>query len=110
MVSNDALAASESNVELPAEEKDELVEAAQRWVGRELDGGWRLDRVLGIGATAAVFEASHSNGRRAAIKLLHDRYSRHELVRARLRREALVARLVDHPGAVSAWAYGEFKD
>src|SRR5262245_3597537 len=32
---------------------------------------YRLDRMLGIGGMAAVYEATHRNGKRFALKLLH---------------------------------------
>ncbi|MBI4706231.1 MAG: hypothetical protein HY744_34475, partial [Deltaproteobacteria bacterium] len=40
-------------------------------VGELLEGKWRLDALLGVGAMAAVYQATHRNGNRVAIKLLH---------------------------------------
>ncbi len=49
----------------------------------------------------AVYEATHRNGRRAAIKILHARYATDENIRKRFLREGYVANKIDHPGAVA---------
>jgi serine/threonine-protein kinase len=91
------------------DETDELVDAAYTKVGTVLDDIWKLDAVLGVGATAAVYAARRRNGQQAAIKLLHTRYTHHENVRARLRREARVSKAIDHPGAVAIRGQGSCK-
>src|SRR5262245_53189738 len=70
-------------------------------VGSVLLGRWRLDEVLGFGGMAAVYAATHRDGTRAAIKILHETLSRDPQVRGRFLREAYLARRVDHPGAVA---------
>ena len=40
-------------------------------VGQTLNGKWRIDRLIDVGGMATVYEATHRNGRRAAIKVLH---------------------------------------
>ena len=40
-------------------------------VGTVVDGRWRVDGVLGYGSTSAVYAATHRNGHRAALKILH---------------------------------------
>jgi serine/threonine-protein kinase len=49
----------------------------------------------------AVYEATHRNGRRAAIKVLHTRFARDPEVRKRFLREGYVANKIGHPGAVA---------
>lgn len=73
---------------------------AQHRVGRVLRGKWHLDALLGVGGMAAVYAATHRNGKRAAIKVLHPELSVHGHVRSRFLKEGYVANRVDHPGAV----------
>jgi eukaryotic-like serine/threonine-protein kinase len=76
-------------------------EATER-VGRVLCGKWRLDRVLDVGGMATVYSATHRNGGRAAIKMLHaDRSCLPEVTR-RFLHEGYVANAVGHPGVARA--------
>ncbi len=56
--------------------------------------------MLGVGAMGAVFAATHRNGMRVAIKLLHDEMSKNEDIRRRFVREGYIANRVKHPGVV----------
>jgi serine/threonine-protein kinase len=69
--------------------------------GEVLRNKWRLDRLLGAGGMASVYAATHRNGKRAAVKLLHPELAFHEEIRKRFLREGYAANKVDHPGAVS---------
>jgi serine/threonine-protein kinase len=69
-------------------------------VGTVLAGTWRLDKVLGIGGTGAVYAATGRDGARVAIKLLHPDLAAVPQFRERLRREALAAHQVPHPSLV----------
>ena len=40
-------------------------------VGTTIKGKWRIDALLGSGGMAAVYAATHRNGQRAALKILH---------------------------------------
>lgn len=80
--------------------EDRSREQALSRVGSVLRGKWRLERLLDTGGMAAVFAATHRNGSRVAIKLLHTALSRQEDVRSRFLREGYVANKVGHPGAV----------
>ncbi len=73
---------------------------AQTRVGTVLRGKWRLDVLLGVGGMAAVYAATHRNGTRAALKILHPELSTHAHIRARFFKEGKVANTVGHPGAV----------
>jgi serine/threonine-protein kinase len=79
----------------------ELTARATRLVGRVLRGKWRLDALIGVGGMAAVFAATHRNGKRVAVKLLHPEKSFEEETRTRFLREGYVANKVGHPGIVS---------
>ena len=69
-------------------------------VGTQLAGKWHLDRLVGVGGMAAVYAATHRNGRVAAIKLLHAKYASIPEVRGRFLKEARIANKVNHPGVV----------
>ena len=78
----------------------EVVENAERRVGATIGGKWHLDRVIGVGGMAAVYEATHRNRNRVAIKLLHPALSIEEGTRQRFLREGYVANTIRHEGAV----------
>jgi eukaryotic-like serine/threonine-protein kinase len=75
--------------------------APEARVGQLLNGKWKVDRLLDVGGMGAVYEATHRNGRRAAIKVLHTRFARDPEVRKRFLREGYVANKIDHPAAVA---------
>ena len=75
--------------------------SAHRPVGRVLRGKLRLESLLGVGGMAAVYMATHRNGMRCAVKMLHLELSTHEQSRKRSLREGYMANAVGHPGAVA---------
>jgi serine/threonine-protein kinase len=79
---------------------DPLLAGAQARIGTTLRDKWRLDVLLGIGGAAAVYAATHRNGSRAAVKILHSEMSTSDFVRDRFLWEGYVANLVGHEGAV----------
>ena len=79
---------------------DPFERRAARRVGTTLGGKYRIERVIGVGGMATVYQAVHRNGHRVAIKMLHDELSHRDDVRVRFLREGYVANLVGHPGAV----------
>ncbi len=70
-------------------------------VGTVLNRKWQLDRLLDIGGMGAVFAATHRNGKRVAVKILHREFATQKEIRDRFLREGYVANKIDHPGAVS---------
>ena len=80
---------------------DDLVARLQARVGITLKGKWRIDRLLGVGGMACVYEATHRNAKRVAVKMLHPELSMNAAVRQRFLREGYVANSVGHAGAVS---------
>jgi len=80
---------------------DPLLVRARERVGRILKGKYRLDGLIGIGGMAAVYAATHRNGKRVAIKMLHPEMSAAPEIRSRFLTEGYVANKVSHPGAVA---------
>ena len=76
---------------------------AEERVGTVLDGKWKLDSSLGYGGSAAVYAASHRNGKRAAIKILHAHCASDPELVARFVREGYLANKIKHPGVVSVF-------
>jgi eukaryotic-like serine/threonine-protein kinase len=70
-------------------------------IGSVLREKWRLDALLGLGGMAAVYAATHRNGKLAAIKVLHPQAALVSDVKARFLREGYLANKVGHSGAVS---------
>ncbi|MDP8998605.1 MAG: serine/threonine protein kinase, partial [Myxococcota bacterium] len=79
---------------------DPVVDRAQARVGTTLRHKWRLDVLLGVGGMAAVYAATHRNGSRVAVKILHTEMSTNTFVRERFLWEGYVANAVAHDGAV----------
>lgn len=69
-------------------------------VGQTLRRKWKLERLIGLGGMAAVYEAQHKIGRKAAIKILHPEIAIDKQVRERFEQEALAVNSVGHPGVV----------
>jgi len=82
---------------------DPITQRAKTRIGSVLRGKWRLDRLLGVGGMAAVYEGTHRNGKRGAVKMLHLEFSTDADTRTRFLREGYVANTVNHPGAVSVF-------
>jgi len=70
-------------------------------LGTVLKGKWTIQALLGSGGMASVYGATHRNGKRVAIKLLHPELSMNLAIRQRFLREGYVANSVQHAGAVS---------
>jgi eukaryotic-like serine/threonine-protein kinase len=78
-----------------------LTERARQRVGSTLRRGkYSIERLLGVGAMGAVYEATHRNGMRVAIKVLHTEIARVEEVRQRFLREGYIANMVHHAALV----------
>ncbi len=76
-------------------------QSARRRVGRVLRDKWHLDEVIGTGGFSAVYAATHRNGKRVAIKILHPELSAIDTARSRFLREAYAVNAVEHTGMVS---------
>ena len=83
------------------EANDPLVERARQRIGHTLKDKWKLDDLIGVGGMAAVYSATHRNGMRVAVKMLHTELSvASGEIKTRFLREGYVANKVEHPGAV----------
>ncbi len=83
--------------------QESLEEFARARIGTTLNDKWELDALVGVGGTASVYSASHRNGKRVAIKVLHPELSAHTHFRERFLREAYVGNHIEHPGAVTVY-------
>lgn len=77
-----------------------LVASAKAREGTSLRGKYLLERVLGVGAMAAVYAGVHRNGMRVAVKVLHPEVAQYEELKFRFLREGYIANRIDHPGVV----------
>src|SRR5580692_3461827 len=93
-----------------ASASDPLVARAQARVGSTLRDKWRLDVLLGVGGMAAVYAATHRNGSRVAVKILHPGMSTNSFVRERFMWEGYAANAVGHEGAVKVIDDDEAED
>jgi serine/threonine-protein kinase len=91
---------SEFDLDGVTELVDPLLVRARARVGSVLHGKWRLDVLLGMGGMAAVYAATHRNGSRGAVKLLHPELSTNATIRQRFLREGYAANAVGHDGVV----------
>src|SRR5271169_6104189 len=73
---------------------------ARELTGVVLKEKWRIDSLLGEGGVAAVYAATHRNGKRVAVKILHPHLASVPEVRDRFLREGYVANRIEHPAAV----------
>ena len=69
-------------------------------LGTTVRGKWKLESLLGVGAMAAVYEASQPDGDPVALKILHASFAHDKDACERFLREALVAGKITHPAAV----------
>jgi hypothetical protein len=85
--------------------------ALQAFVGRTIQGRYRIDALLGSGGMGAVFRAHHSGlGHDVALKVLRPHAHAGEIATARFRREARSASRLEHPSCVRVLDFGELED
>lgn len=74
--------------------------SARDRLGQTLCGKYQLETVLGVGGTAVVYRATHRNGHKVAVKMLHEHLCKSRDVSRRFMREGYLANILDHPGTV----------
>jgi serine/threonine protein kinase len=79
---------------------DEKARARAR-VGLTINGKYRIDALLGVGGMASVYAATHRNGTRKALKILHTEFARDQGITDRFLREGYVANKIEHRGRVA---------
>jgi len=72
----------------------------EKRIGTVVDGKWRIDTLLGWGSTSAVYAATHRNGHRAALKILHQALCADRAVCDRFLQEAGIANAIKHRSIV----------
>jgi serine/threonine protein kinase len=77
-----------------------LRDRAKQRIGTVLKDKWRLDALLGVGGTAAVYAGTHRNGKVAAVKVLRPELAGNEEIGTRFLREGYVANKINHRGVV----------
>ena len=82
-------------------ESDDALRGARSRVGTTLRGKWHLDELIAVGGMGAVYQATHRNGMRGAVKVLSPSLNQSTAARTRFLREGLLANQVGHAGAVN---------
>jgi serine/threonine protein kinase len=77
-----------------------------RWIGRLIDGRYRLTRKLGEGGMAAVYAARCFDGSEVAVKILHPRMSGDPEARRRFFWEVCISTNLRHPNVVEIFDFG----
>ena len=84
---------------------------ADRWIGREIDGRYRILELLAEGGMGAVFIAEHVKlHKQVAIKTIKTEFAANSQAEGRFAREALATGQIDHPHVVSAIDYGSLPE
>jgi eukaryotic-like serine/threonine-protein kinase len=88
-----------------------ISELGSAWIGRTINGRYRVVRFLGRGAMAEVYEAQHlALERRVAIKVMQPLLATDPISVERFKREARVIALIDHPNVVGVEDFGVLED
>lgn len=82
----------------------------ERWIGRTIDGRYRVLGLLGDGGMGSVYEAEHvALGKRVALKVIHPELVLDEEALARFEREARATAAVEHPHVAAAMDFGRLE-
>lgn len=74
-------------------------------------GTYRIVRLIGEGGMGRVYEGIHEQiGQRAAIKVLHAQYAHNGEAYTRFLNEARAVNIVQHPGVVNIFGFGQTED
>jgi eukaryotic-like serine/threonine-protein kinase len=77
------------------------------WLGRVIDGRYRVVDVVGRGGMGVVYKVEHQRmGKIAAMKVLHGDLAGDKEVTARFRREAEAVSRLTHPNTVQVFDFG----
>ena len=83
---------------------------ARAKVGSTLHQKWHLNELIAVGGMGAVYDATHRNGMRGAVKILDPHLSQSLAARKRFLREGRLANQVRHSGAVRVLDDDEAED
>jgi serine/threonine-protein kinase len=87
-----------------------VLDAARARVGTTIDGRWRIDALIAVGGSSAIYAATHRNGHRVALKILDAELACDPTAVAHFVREGTAANRVGHPGAVAVTDEGVAPD
>jgi serine/threonine-protein kinase len=80
-------------------------------VGRDLPGGYRISRLVGVGGMGRVYCAEQTAlGRMVAVKVVHPELADDEIAAARFVNEARTASRLSHPNSVAIFDFGTTHD
>jgi serine/threonine-protein kinase len=85
--------------------------SADKYIGEQVAGQFRIQQRIGAGGMGSVYKAEQPDmNRHVAVKILHSRYlSRPDLV-SRFRREARAMSHLSHPNTARVFLYGQLED
>jgi len=84
-----------------------MAEDESQWIGREIEGRYRITRLLGEGGMGSVFVAEQLRlQKEVALKVIRPEFAGNGEVAARFAREAMATAQFEHPNVVSAIDYG----
>jgi serine/threonine-protein kinase len=85
--------------------------SAQTWLGRVVDGRYRVIEVVGRGGMGVVYKVEHTRmGKIAAMKVLHKDLAEDPEVVRRFEREASAVSRLNHPNTVQVFDFGASQD
>jgi serine/threonine protein kinase len=96
-----------------AEEREQpsVMKTPSPWIGRLIDGRYRVVELLAEGGMGTVFIAEHLKLRKmVALKTIHASFLGNEEVASRFAREAMASAQLEHPHVASAMDYGALPD
>lgn len=81
------------------------------YLGRLVDGRYRVTRCIGAGGMGSVYEATQDEmGRKVALKILHVQLAKDPGVLRRFRNEARASATLGHPAIAQAYDFGRTED
>jgi serine/threonine protein kinase len=96
--------------QLESQELSGIETAAHARVGLVVADTWRLEAVVGMGGTGAVYRASNRSGLTVAIKVMHALHLADRKTTERFTHEALYANRVNHPSVLRVFDEGHLPD
>lgn len=90
---------------------DSAATSSESLLGSVIDGKYRIEQRLGVGATGVVFLATHLGiERKVAVKILHRHLVTDQSLINRYRREAKTASKIEHPNVVTIFDFGVYQE
>ena len=84
-----------------------LVEEIKGRLGLVIGDEWKLVKILGLGASAAVYRAVNRQRRRVAVKVMHHRFLHSTIVKQRFFREHHILSQLAHPNVLKIFTTSE---